>query len=239
VTFFKIFLKQLAGALLAGALSTATAAAAPPTIDHKQGGRVSINVPGLPLDAQFALIPGGPYLKTSTALNTPALSIVRDGRHAYVAAGGNGLLVFDLAPDLPPRLLAQVKGQGKITHVVLRDGYAYLADSVGALLIVGVSNPQAPQRIASYPLTQPLDALCVEQSRAYLVSGKRLSILDVSRPQTPQQLASFTLTDAATAVQVADGYAYLALPKAGLSILDVRDPSSLHEVGRFRGEVRD
>lgn len=237
--FFQIFLKQLTGALLAGALSTATATVAPPTIDYKQGGRVSINAPDLPLGAQFALIPGGPYFKTSTALNTPALSLVRDGRHAYVAAGDNGLLVLDLATDLPPHLLAQVKGQDKITRVVLHDGYAYLADSAGALLIVDVSNPQQPRQIVSYPLMQPLDALCVEQGRAYLVSGKHLSVLDVIRPQMPQQLASFTLTDAATAVQVVDGYAYLALPKAGLSILDVRDLSSLHEVGRFRGEVRD
>lgn len=196
-------------------------------------------MPGFPLGTQFALIPGGPYLKTSTALNTPALSIVSDGRHAYAAAGDNGLLVFDLAPDLPPRLLAQVKGQGKITRVVLHDSYAYLADSAGALLIVDVSNPQAPQRIASYPLAQPLDALCVEEGRAYLVSDKRLSVLDVSRPHMPQQLASFTLTDEATAVQVSGGYAYLALPKAGLSILDVRDMSGIYEAGRFRGEVRD
>ncbi len=220
-------------------LSTVTSAATHPTIDHKQGGRVSINAPGLPLGAQFALIPGGPYLKTSTALNTPALSIVRDGRHAYVAAGDKGLLVFDLVPDLPSRLLAQVQGQGKITRVVLQNGYAYLADSTGALLIVDVSNPKTPQRIASYPLAQPPDALCVEQGRAYLVSGKHLSVLDVSRPQIPQQLASFTLAGEATAVQVSDGYAYLALPKAGLSVLDVRDPSNLREVGRFRGEVRD
>ncbi len=239
MTFFQVFLKQFVGILLAGALSTAATVIASPTIDHKQGGSVSINVADFPIGTQFALIPGGPYLKTSTTLNTPALSIVRDGRHAYVAAGDNGLLVFDLAPDLPPRLLAQVKGQGKITRVVLRDGYAYLADSVGALLIVDVSNPQAPQRIASYPLEQPLDALCVEQGRAYLVSGKHLSVLDVSRPQMLQQSTSFTLTDKATAVQVADGYAYLALPKAGLSIFDVRDLSSIHEVGRFRGEVRD
>ena len=220
-------------------LSTAAAAVIPPTVDHKQGGSVSITVPNLPLGSQLAMIPGEPYLKTQTALKAPALSVVSNEQHAYVAAGDNGLLVFDLAPDLPPRLLAQIKGQGKIIRVALHGGYAYLADSAGALLIVDVSNPQTPQRIASYPLTQPLDTLCIEQGRAYLVSGKYLSILDVSNLQTPQQLASFTLPSEATAVQVADGYAYLALPKTGLSILDVRDPTSIHEVGRFRGEVHD
>lgn len=238
VIFSQLLLKQLAGALFAAGLS-AIAAAAPPTIDHKQGGSVSVAAPGLPPGAQLTLIPGGPYLKTSTALKTPAQSIVQDGRHAYVAAGDGGLLIFDLAPDLPPRLLAQVKGQGKITRVVLHDGYAYLADSAGALLIVDVGNPQAPQRIARYPLPQPLHALCVEQGRAYLVSGSHLDILDLSRRQEPKQLAGFTLPGAATAVQVAEGYAYLALPKAGLSILDVRDPSGIQQAGYFRGEVMD
>ncbi len=239
VTFVQAFFKCSIGILLAGTLPSVATAVAAPAINHKLGGSISINVTGLPGDTQFALIPGGPYLKSTTTLKTPALSIVRDKRHAYVAAGDNGLLVFELAPDLPPRLLAQIKGQGRITRVVLHGGHAYLADSAGGLLIVSIDNPQAPQLIASYPLEQPLDALCIDQDRAFLVSGKRLSILDVSHPQMPQQLNSFILNDEATAVQVSSGYAYLALPKAGLSILDVRNLSGIYEAGRFRGKVRD
>ena len=220
-------------------LPAATAAATFPTVDYKQGGSVSINTPRLPHDAQFALIPGGPYLKPGTALKTPALSLASDGRHAYVAAGSNGLLIFGLAPDSPPRLLAQIKGRGSVTRVVLQGGYAYLADSAGALLIVDVNRPQAPRLVTSYPMEKLPDALCVEQGRAYLVSGNHLSVLDLSNLQVPQQLSSLKLAGAATAVQVVDGYAYLALPKAGLSILDVHDPSGIHEVGRFRGEVWD
>lgn len=214
-------------------------AAIPPAIDYKHGGRVSIFPPGLPVNAQLALIPGGPYLKSSVALQTPALSVASAGRYAFVAAGDSGLQIFDLAPDVPPRLSAQITGQGKITRVVLRDGYAYMADSAGALLIADVRDPQQPQQVVRYPLGQPLDALCVEQGRAYLVSGKQLDILDVSRPQAPQKLASFALPNETTAVQVADGYAYLAQPQAGLEILDARDPSAIHEAGRFRGGVRD
>ncbi len=238
MAIFQLFLNQLAGVLFAGMLSTATAAA-PPTVDYKQGGSVLINAPGSPLGAQLALIPGGPYLKTSTALKAPALSMVSDGHHIYVAAGDSGLLIFNIAPDLPPRLLAQMKVQGKITRVALNGGYAYLADSTGTLLIVDVSNPQQPRQVATHPLAQPLDALCINQGRAYLVSNNHLNILDVSNPQTPLQLAKLTLPSAATVVQVADGYAYLALPKAGLDILDVHDLSSLRQAGSFRGEVHD
>lgn len=213
--------------------------AAPPTADYKQGSNITLEAPGLPSGAQLALIPGGPYLETSTALKNPVLALAVSGRNAYAAAGNSGLLVFDLSPDAPPRLLAHMHGQGKITRVALHGGYAYLADSAGALLIVDVRDPQHPQQIARYPFASQLDALSVEQGCAYLVSGKNLTILDVANPHAPQQLASFALPSAAAAAQVLDGHAYLALPKAGLSILDVRDPASIREVGRFRGEVSD
>lgn len=231
------WLLRLAGAFFAGTLSVAMAE--PPTADYRQGSTVTLEAPGLPPGAQLALIPGDPYLKTSTALKTPALALAVDGNHAYAAAGDSGLLVFDLAPNAPPRLLAHMQGQGRITRVALHDGYAYLADGAGALLIVAVRDPQHPQQIARYPFASQLDALNVAQGRAYLVSGRNLTILDVTRPQAPQQLASFTLPSAATAVQVLDGHAYLALPKSGMSILDVRDPASIREVGRFRGDVSD
>lgn len=229
------WLLRLAGAFLAGTLSVAVAA--PPTADYKQGSKVTIKASGLPAGSQLALIPGGPYLKTGTALKNPVLALAINGSNAYAAAGKSGLLVFGLAPDAPPHLLAKVQGQGKITRVALQDGYAYLADSAGALLIVDVRDPQHPQEISRYPYTSQIDALSVEQERAYLVSGKNLAVLDVSKPHAPQQLASFTLANAATALQVVEGHAYLAMPKAGMSILDVRDPASIHEVGRFRGDV--
>lgn len=224
--------------LCAGTLSTAIAAA-PPTLDHKQGGSVALAAFDAPAGAQFALIPGGPYLKSSVALQTPALAVAIAGHYAFVAAGEEGLQVFDVAADTPPRLLAQLRGQGAITHVVLRDGYAYLADSAGALLIVDVRDAQQPQQIARYSLAQAVDALSIEQGRAYLVSGNRLSVLDISQPQMPRPLADFTLPGTATALQVVDGYAYVALPQTGLSIVDVRDPSAIRVAGRFPGEVRD
>lgn len=214
-------------------------ASPPPSVDYKRGGSISIAVPGLRAGTQLALIPGGPYLASKAALPNPALSVASDGAHAFVASGYSGLLIFDLTREKPPHLLAQLKGQGKIVRVALHDGYAFLADSVGMLLIVDVHDAQHPRQIANFPLTRQLDALCAEQDRVYWVSGKHLSILDVSQPQKPQLLADFTLSSSAVAVQAADGYAYLAVPKVGLSILDVHDPTHIHEVGKFRGTVRD
>ena len=229
-------LLQLACGALACLLSVA-AFAAPPVIDHKLGGSVSIQARGLPSGAQFALTPGGPYLQFGAALKGSAQSITIGGGHAYVAVA-DSLLIYSLAADLPPILRSQVRGQTNITHVVLHGNHAYLADA-GALRVVDVSDPQQPQQIASHPLPQPLNALSVEQGRAYLISGKQLDILDVSRPQSPQRIAGFALPGKVAALRVAAGYAYLAVPEAGLRVLDVREPHNIRTVGSFRGEVHD
>lgn len=232
-----VFLLRLACAALACALSVAVLAA-PPEVDHKLGGSAFIEARGLPSGAQLALAPGGSYVQYGTALGGAAQAIAVRDRLAYVASG-NSFLIFGLAEDSPPNLLAQLRGQGKITHVALQGGYAYLADSAGTLRIVDVHDPQRPQPVAAQPLPQPLSALYVEPGRAYLVSGKQLDILDISQPQAPQRIAGFTLPGEAIAVQVAEGYAYLALPDAGLKVLDVRDPHGVREAGSFRGEARD
>lgn len=230
-------LSQLACAALAGLLPVA-AFAAPPVIDHKLGGSVTIQARGLPPGTQFALVPGGPYAQFGAALKRPAQVVAIAGSHAYVAVA-DSLLIYSLAADLQPALLSQVHGPANITHVALYGGHAYLADSTGALRVVDVRDPQLPQQIASYPLHQPLSALRVEQGRAYLASGKQLDILDVSQPQSPRRIAGFVLPGKAAALRVAEGYAYLALPGAGLKILDVREPHNIRMAGSFRGEVHD
>ncbi|MBI5659005.1 MAG: hypothetical protein HZC43_05510 [Nitrosomonadales bacterium] len=230
--------RRLLGASISFFLAISAALAAPPSIDHKQGGSVSIRPHDFPPGAQFALAPGGPYLQFATATESTAQAVAIEGSHAYVAAGGS-LLIFGLAADSAPTLLAQAPGRGNITHVALHGGYAYLADRAGVLRVVDVRDPQQPQQIVAHPLPQPLDALCVEKGLAYLASGKRLVVLDASRPQTPQQIAEFALPGAAAALRVAEGYAYLAVPEAGLIALDVRDPHNIREAGRFRGETRD
>lgn len=237
VFLFGTFLLRFACAAFIGMLSAAVWAETP-TINHKLGGSASIRMRGLSPGVQLALMPGGPYLQSGVALKGPAQSITVVGDRAYIASGGS-LLVFGLAPDSPPALLAQLHGPGRITHLALHGGHAYLADSAGTLRVVDASDPQQLRQIASYPLPQPISALCVEQGHAYLVSGKQLDILDVSQPQSPQRIAGFALPGAAVALRVADGYAYLALPQAGLITLDVRDPHNIREAGRFRGEARD
>ncbi len=218
-------------------LLSVVALADTPAINHKLGGSASIPA-HLPQSAQYTLVPGGPYLQSSTPLKSPVQAMAVQDSHAYVAAGDT-LLVFALAVDSPPKLLAQVRNQGKIAHMVVRNGFAYLSGMTGTLQIVDVQDPQHPQLSASYSLEHPPVALSVEQGRAYLASGKQLTILDVSRPQSPQWMARLALSSEAVSLDVASGYVYLAMAKSGLTVLDVHEPDNVREAGSFRGDVRD
>lgn len=235
----KICLTWLAGLLCAGHLSHSVFASVPPTLNHRNGGSITLDVPGIRNGMQFALSPGGAHLGAVTPLQGQVQALVTDGDNIFVAAGEEGLLVFDTMSGSTPRLLSQLKWQGKIDDVTVRDGYAYLTDSPGAMLILDVSDPHQPKQIASIALASTPDAMYVDRGRVYWVSGKHFGILDVSQPQAPKQLAEFPLDSAATAIQVADGYAYLSQPKTGLLILDVRDPANIRESARFRGQVKD
>jgi hypothetical protein len=227
----------LLGAMLLGAL-TAAHASAPPVIDARHGGEITLTTPALSAGAQLALIPGGAYAKSAVALPAPALSVAVDGNRAYVASGAGGMQVFELSHYAPPHLLAQFEGQGDITRVVLHDGLAYLTEGA-ALLIVDVRDPAQPKPLARYPLPLPVDALCVEKSHIYWVGGKQFSILDAADPQKIRAVGSMALAAPATALQVANGHAYLVEVEAGLAILDVRDPEHIREAGRIKGDVRD
>ncbi len=234
-----IYLAWSVGLLLTGLFSPTIFASVPNTLNYRAGGTITLDVPDVRKGDQFALLPGGAYLAAMTEMQSKALSLVKEGDILFVAAGEEGLLVFEALPDATPRLLTQLKWQGKITNIAVRDGYAYLADSVGSMLLLDVHDPNRPTQIASVTLAAMPDAMFVDQGRVYWAAGQHFGILDVSHPQAPLQLAEFSLDSPATAIQVVAGYAYLAQPQTGLLILDVSDQANIHESARFRGQVKD
>ncbi len=212
--------------------------AAAPTVDYRHGGSIAVTVPVVSAQTQFAVVPGGPYVRSSVSMPDAVISVLTTEHYAFVAAGTE-LRIYDVIPDMPPRLLAQFPSRKKITALALQDGYAYLAASEGGLLIVDVRDPLHPQQIATYKPEQPLDAVHVERGRAYLATDHDLIVLDIGSPQSPRETGRFPLAHPAAAIQIQGDYAYLALPQAGLSIVDVHDASAMHEVALWRGEPRD
>ncbi len=60
------------------------------------------------------------------------------GNYAYVGAGSGGLMVYDIATPTDPGLVAQY-GEYRANDIAVANGYVYVADSTGKLIILAPS----------------------------------------------------------------------------------------------------
>lgn len=213
--------------------------AEPLALDFHKGGEAVFDIPMEGLAQQFALMPGGAYLEASATLTGIPRQMSFSDNQLFVAAGAEGLLVYDVASGHDAKLVSGLKWQGEITALAVGDGHAYLSDSKGALLVIDVQDHARIRQLASFPMAVVPEALALDNGRLYWTGGNRFGILDVSRPETPRSIATMPLQDRTTAIQIREGFAYLAQPLQGLLVLDVHDPAAIRQVARFPGQVKD
>jgi hypothetical protein len=68
------------------------------------------------------------------------------------------------------------------------------------------------------------DLITVEGTRAYVTSGKTLTLVDLSDPASPARLGAHTFPDLIWGLKVSGDIVYVAADLSGLSILDVSNP---------------
>jgi hypothetical protein len=109
---------------------------------------------------------------------------------------------------------------------------AYVADGLGGLRILDVSNPAIPVELgALYTPGEALD-VAVVGDLAYVADGLGgLRILDVSTPAFPAELGALDTPGYAFDVEVVGDLAYVADGRSGLRILDVSNPAFPVELG--------
>ena len=105
----------------------------------------------------------------------------------------------------------------------------------GALCVVDVSDPTAPQKVGWCGGTHfPYD-LSVSGSHVYIACNYGLagsfSIIDVSTPSNPQRTGYYETLNWANDVYVSNSYAYLADCSRGVKVIDVSTPSNPQVVG--------
>ncbi|MFW2388204.1 MAG: LVIVD repeat-containing protein [Polyangiales bacterium] len=148
--------------------------------------------------------------------------VVRHEDLIYMAAvgGGHGLAVLDVSDPVRAAQVAHVPSE-VFERLAIHDGWLYaLADSV---LIFDITNPLAPDAVATLNPPGRPSAIAFEGDFAYTVAGEAgFRIYDVSDPRSPLPVG-FVDTDAGSDVAVQGGRAYIAADSEVL-IIDVSDP---------------
>jgi hypothetical protein len=62
----------------------------------------------------------------------------------------SGLVSVDISDPRKPRLVKQIELGGKVTDVVVLDGYAFVAAGPQGVIVLDVQDPAAPRRVGQY-----------------------------------------------------------------------------------------
>jgi parallel beta-helix repeat protein len=116
--------------------------------------------------------------------------------------------------------------------VVIRDGYAYVADGSYGLKILDLSSPESPELVGAYATSGSAQGVVVEGNYAYVADAENgLFIVDVSTPSSPSLVGS--LETSALKVDVVGEYAYVAAYTNGFKIASIADPENPVWTGQF------
>jgi hypothetical protein len=148
------------------------------------------------------------------------------GDYAYVAAGAAGLEVVDVSLLVGPRLVAYLLTPGNADDVRVSGTMAYVANG-DALLIVDVSDPTHPVRVARLPIPGALVVrLAVAGGMVYLADmNSGLHVVDASNPAQPVEVGAVALPGVPRAVSLTGTYAVVAQAWGGVSVVDVSNPT--------------
>ncbi len=113
------------------------------------------------------------------------------------------------------------------------EGYVYVAENAGALVVVNAANPSAPYEVGRLALGEQIQVICVQDGLAFLGDwASELLIVDIHDPANPRLLSKLRLTQGASIVQgvvVDSQYAYCTA-NGRLHVVDVTDPSAPHKI---------
>jgi hypothetical protein len=126
-----------------------------------------------------------------------------------------------------PTALSYLSLPGSANGVDVSGDFAYVAAGQAGLVVVDVSDLQAPRIAAVADTPGNANDVKVDGGYAYVADGRSgLAVIDVRDPLHPALAGRLGIPGDASDLAVRGGRAYLAEADAGLAIVDVLDPAS-------------
>ena len=204
--------------------------------------------------------PAAPTVAGSVSLGSASTGVALNGDYAYVASGGPGLSVVDIAsPSLPSFVTRIGFGDEETVDAVRNVAFddanekLYLAMSSSVALRMDTTIPDMPAIVdADTTLTgQPLalvdpepisnsDISVLSDGRILMANGlglKQLDFADVFLPPVdagdPPRIYSIVSNGQASHVTIDGNFAYVADGTTGLSIFNISNPTTQFQTGWF------
>lgn len=169
--------------------------------------------------------PDEPVDVTPEWLNFSPWDAAIDSNIAYIAAGHNGVHIFNVTNMLDPIWINSVDTGGFIERIVYWNGYVYASDTdEGFLEIIDVNPPASASVVNSIPM-ENLMSVCASGNYLYAAAQDFFYIIDITSPETASIIQTVDPSPYANGVAVKNGYAFAG--EAGkFTVIDVDPPSS-------------
>ena len=154
------------------------------------------------------------------------------GDYAYVAAGEDGLVLFDISNPANPIAIGSIQTENA-QAVAVTEEYAYVADGQRGLRVIDIDNPTKLVEVGARKSSDAQGIAVVGSAtgepRVYIADGTfGVKVFDVSNPRSPERLVSLQTADArdlAHARVDSRDYIIVADGPGGVLIIDGETPS--------------
>ena len=171
---------------------------------------------------------GSPFqLDVYQSVSLDSEDVVVEGTTAYLSAGVNGLMAFDVSDPSNISLSGGVNTPGHSYGAAVAGNRLYVADGVSGLICMDISDPGGPFAIDVQNTADSAQGVCIAGNYAYVADGNSgLLVIDISNPSAMAQVGSYNHAGYAFGVDVAGNYAFVAVGNMGLQVFDISDPTS-------------
>ena len=160
--------------------------------------------------------------------------MVLDGGFLYVAAAGDGTLVFDVTDPNAPVLVSTIRGEGfssygfyfNATGIDIVGTLIYIA-SDNSFIIADISDPAAPVIVSEVKSPAGGRKVTVQGNFAYLAADSRLEVWDVSDASNPVLDYSSSVPDESWDVVDYGDYLFVSSRWSGVYSFDLTASPSL------------
>jgi hypothetical protein len=173
-----------------------------------------------------------------------ARTLASQGDYAYtIRNGGEDFCVVDLSDPESPDIVGiehldlDMGGVIALTEGPTKNRYAYVGEGGDhdGFHVLDITNPQAPERVGSFPLDHSPSDLEVEGNYLYVMAGHLgLMTYDISNPVEPEYISSLGFGYSASIVEAVGSTLYVGRRvqhHTGLFVIDASDPADLQIVG--------
>ena len=169
------------------------------------------------------------------------------GDYAYIGDWWGGVAVLDIGSPASPTLAGHYHSpsqpRNQVMQVAVQGKFAYTANSATGLQVFDITNPLNPTWATGVDIKGTVNAIWLDGPVAYLaVDGgedEGLVVANIRNPYQTHRIGGMNIVGGAQGVQVYGRRAYVASSRAGLMVMDVKNPGEPQRIAVYPSKLSD